>query len=172
MRVTIPTKPGHYGSYINVQTYEISDFCPVCGRKRGRVFGTLSYDGSRRVNVDGWKNPCGHIDKYSDVRKEGKKVAFQDPTPYGEFRPLRTMKDYLVKGFNPGSGPAPYPPFVVPAGTRVSHMTAMGEDPNYHFVDEFEWVKKSSIAEWCHNWDFVISDMKTYGIDIPKEYVQ
>lgn len=24
------------------------------------------------MNCDGWKNPCGHIDKYSKIREEAK----------------------------------------------------------------------------------------------------
>jgi len=30
----------------------------------------MSYDGSRFLMVDTWENHCGHIDKYSKVRKE------------------------------------------------------------------------------------------------------
>lgn len=44
--------------------------CPRCGGPRGDVFRTISYDGSRRLGCDGWKNPCGHIDFYFDVRRE------------------------------------------------------------------------------------------------------
>ena len=63
MIVTIPACDEHCG-YMSA-TYEISDKCPVCGGPRGQIFGILSYDGSRRLHVDGWKNPCGHVDKYS-----------------------------------------------------------------------------------------------------------
>jgi hypothetical protein len=44
--------------------------CPSCGRPRGEVFDTISYDGSRRLGVHGWKNPCGHVDYYGSVRQE------------------------------------------------------------------------------------------------------
>ena len=44
--------------------------CPQCGGPRGEVFRTVSYDGSRRLGCDGWKNPCGHTDYYADVRRE------------------------------------------------------------------------------------------------------
>jgi hypothetical protein len=71
MKVTIPATAEHQGFYSI--TVEISDFCPVCGGKRGKVFDGISYDGSRRLHVDCWNNPCGHIDKYCDVRKEAKK---------------------------------------------------------------------------------------------------
>lgn len=79
MIVTIPKKSEHDGYPGNVVTLEISDNCPECGAKRGRPFGALSYDGSRRLNVDGWRNECGHIDKYDNVRKEGKQVAHREP---------------------------------------------------------------------------------------------
>jgi hypothetical protein len=78
MIVTIPAKTEHEG-YASA-TYEISDNCPVCGEPRGEIFGAYSYDGSRRLNVDSWRNKCGHIDKYSNVRKEGKRVAYKEPT--------------------------------------------------------------------------------------------
>ena len=68
-----------------IATYKIADKCPICGEPRGAVFGTLSYDGSRRMNVDGWKNPCGHIDKYDSVREEGSQVKYKKPTAYGEY---------------------------------------------------------------------------------------
>ena len=70
MKVTIPSIEEHAGYPGNKMTIEISDFCPVCGEKRGEPYPTISYDGSRRLDVDGWKNPCGHIDKYSAVREE------------------------------------------------------------------------------------------------------
>ena len=44
--------------------------CPQCGGPRGEVFRTISYDGSRRLGCDGWKNPCGHVDYYADLRRE------------------------------------------------------------------------------------------------------
>lgn len=68
MKVTIPACEQHQGFY--AMSIEISDNCPVCGGLRGSTYPGLSYDGSRRLNVDCWNNPCGHIDKYSDVRKE------------------------------------------------------------------------------------------------------
>jgi hypothetical protein len=44
--------------------------CPHCKGPRGEPFKIPSYDGSRRMIVDGWKNPCGHVDKYADVVDE------------------------------------------------------------------------------------------------------
>ena len=44
--------------------------CPTCNGPRGEPYATISYDGSRRLWCDGWKNPCGHVDTYAEVRKE------------------------------------------------------------------------------------------------------
>ncbi len=44
--------------------------CPTCGGPRGEVFDGLSYDGSRRLGVHRWNNPCGHVDGYGAVRRE------------------------------------------------------------------------------------------------------
>lgn len=71
MIVTIPKITEHAGYPGNLITIEISDVCPKCGAKRGtRIWDGFSYDGSRRLNVTCWSNECGHIDFYSDVRKE------------------------------------------------------------------------------------------------------
>ena len=85
MIVTIPTCTEHAGFEGNLGTFEISDSCPKCGKPRGKVFGTHSFDGSRRLNVDGWRNECGHIDRYSDVREEGKRVKFKEPTCFNTY---------------------------------------------------------------------------------------
>jgi hypothetical protein len=58
------------GDFYTTRQVELDWICPVCGGKRGEVYRTLSYDGSLRVNCDGWQNPCGHVDKYPDVLKE------------------------------------------------------------------------------------------------------
>jgi hypothetical protein len=85
MIVTIPSSQEHNGQ--GLISLEISDSCPVCSGPRGEVFGTHSFDGSRRINVDGWNNPCGHIDTYAAIRKEGRRVAFKEPA---EFRFIET----------------------------------------------------------------------------------
>lgn len=71
MTVTIPACEEHRGFYTRIVT--IADTCPVCGERRGDVFKIRSYDGSRWMIVDGWKNPCGHVDKYAAVREEAKR---------------------------------------------------------------------------------------------------
>lgn len=66
--VTIPACAEHEGRYTT--TANLKWKCPVCGGPRGEVRKVRSYDGSLYMDCDGWENPCGHIDKYSDVRKE------------------------------------------------------------------------------------------------------
>ncbi|WP_301154282.1 Lar family restriction alleviation protein [Metapseudomonas otitidis] len=42
--------------------------CLHCGGPRGEPFDSLSFDGSRRLKVHSWSNPCGHIETYAEVR--------------------------------------------------------------------------------------------------------
>ncbi len=66
--VTIPACVDHAGmNSITVRLYWI---CPVCGKPRGEIHATQSWDGSRRLDCDGWENHCGHRDLYTDVRDE------------------------------------------------------------------------------------------------------
>jgi hypothetical protein len=68
--VTIPACDQHEGYYkTTVRLYWV---CPKCHHPRGDVRFVLSFDGSLRMSVYGWTNPCGHIDKYFDVRQEAK----------------------------------------------------------------------------------------------------
>lgn len=66
--VTIPACAQHEGFYR--LTVTLQWVCPRCGGPRGEPFSTHSFDGSRRLGVDGWSNPCGHVDLYADVRAE------------------------------------------------------------------------------------------------------
>jgi len=50
-------------------TITLQWMCPVCDGPRGEVFRTISYDGSRRLSCDGWRNPYGHGDLYGAVRQ-------------------------------------------------------------------------------------------------------
>ena len=61
---------GHYSAKVAVRWV-----CPTCGGPRGEVTRGISYDGSRRLGVDTWKNPCGHVDKYVDVLREAKALG-------------------------------------------------------------------------------------------------
>lgn len=67
--VTIPRVAEHEGMLAAKVT--VPWVCPTCGRPRGEPFKTVSYDGSKRLHCDGWKNPCGHVDKYAAVVTEG-----------------------------------------------------------------------------------------------------
>ena len=68
--VTIPSCSEHEGYPGNAIKVVLEWVCPICGGPRGEPSPTVSYDGSRRLGVDGWTNPCGHVDKYVDVRTE------------------------------------------------------------------------------------------------------
>jgi len=71
--VEIPGRDEHEGLH-SIQV-EVRWACPTCGGPRGEPFKTVSYDGSRRLGVDGWQNACGHVDKYGDVRREAMRLA-------------------------------------------------------------------------------------------------
>jgi len=46
----------------------------VCDQIAGAILDKiLAYDGSLRLEVDCWDNPCGHVDKYADVLNEAQK---------------------------------------------------------------------------------------------------
>jgi len=66
--VTIPAGREHQGYYsLTVKLYWT---CPTCGGPRGEIGTGFSYDGSRRLVVNVWENPCGHVDYYPNVREE------------------------------------------------------------------------------------------------------
>ncbi len=74
MLVTIPSCLQHEGYYS--MRVELPPRCPVCGGPRATTTTPgLSFDGSRRLAVDTWANPCGHVDGYADVRAEVAAVA-------------------------------------------------------------------------------------------------
>lgn len=62
-----------------------------------------------------------------------------------------------------------YGMITVPKGTKITHKTAMGIDPNYHFVDEFDWVKPYEDGTPQHG---LLIDLKFYGINVPKEFIE
>jgi uncharacterized protein (DUF983 family) len=70
MTVKVPTAITNMRGFRKVVAIDISNRCPVCGGPRGRVFPALAYDGSIRMEVDRFDNPCGHIDKYENLLKE------------------------------------------------------------------------------------------------------
>ena len=67
--VRIPLHLGHASVEVSV---DLVWKCPICGRRRGEPFSTHAFDGSMRLYVDGWENPCGHIEKYEDVWQEAR----------------------------------------------------------------------------------------------------
>jgi hypothetical protein len=65
-RVTIPARADHHG--LDSITVTLPWTCIHCGGPRGEPYDALSYDGSLRLHVHSWTNPCGHIEKYSEIR--------------------------------------------------------------------------------------------------------
>lgn len=76
MVVTVPASEAHMGRASI--TGEILTTCPVCDGPRGDVYPGFSYDGSLRLGVDCWQNPCGHVDRYPAVRQEIAELRAQD----------------------------------------------------------------------------------------------
>lgn len=68
--VTLPERTDHSGFFSTTKTLEWVCPRPGCGRRRGEPTPGLSWDGSRRLAVDEWRNPCGHVDFYDSVREE------------------------------------------------------------------------------------------------------
>jgi hypothetical protein len=66
--VTIPGSQNHDGW--DRLTVTLDWICPACGGPRGEPHRALSFDGSKRLTVDSWNNPCGHVDLYAAVRRE------------------------------------------------------------------------------------------------------
>jgi hypothetical protein len=95
--VDIPAYPEHRG--IAIRRVTLKWKCPVCGGKRGEPFDALSYDGSLRLNVHSWINPCGHVDKYEDVRIEADSIVTVNPRSSLEEvdTPAPTMASDLIK---------------------------------------------------------------------------
>lgn len=106
--VCIPACEDHEG-YKTVKI-KLRWVCPVCGQPRGTITNVRSYDGSLCVCCDGWKNPCGHTDKYAVVRQEAKTNGL-NPTyaseEYDKIAKLNELceKSVLIK-FNDGTDAA------------------------------------------------------------------
>ncbi len=65
--VVIPAREEHDGMLS--LTVVLPWQCMHCGGPRGKPVKGISYDGSRRLQVDTWVNPCGHVEKYGAVRE-------------------------------------------------------------------------------------------------------
>lgn len=68
--ITIPATEDHEG-YRSIKLM-VPAVCIHCGGPRGEVYGGWSFDGSRRLAVSCWNNPCGHVEKYGELRKHYK----------------------------------------------------------------------------------------------------
>lgn len=64
--ILIPALTEHAGQYWMHATVQWT--CIHCGGPRGEPEPGISWDGSRKLLVDTWRNPCGHVEKYSQVR--------------------------------------------------------------------------------------------------------
>ncbi len=71
--VTIPACTEHNG--LHAMTITVPWLCRVCGGPRGEPVSGISFDGSRRLQVHTWSNPCGHIERYVDVRRDYRNVS-------------------------------------------------------------------------------------------------
>lgn len=78
--ITIPACRDHAGWH--EATITVPWLCIVCGGPRGEAFDTISYDGSRRLGVSGWTNPCGHVESYAAIR-EHYSMDFCAPNAHG-----------------------------------------------------------------------------------------
>lgn len=65
--VTIPACEAHEGS--ESVTLTLPWCCIHCGGPRGEPAIGTSWDGSRQLAVHTWTNPCGHTEKYSQLRE-------------------------------------------------------------------------------------------------------
>jgi hypothetical protein len=70
--IVIPACDEHAGLHI-IKT-EVPWHCIYCGAERGVPREGFSFDGSRRLVVTCWSNPCGHIETYKALRQW---LAFQ-----------------------------------------------------------------------------------------------
>jgi len=78
---------------------------------------------------------------------------------------MKTSKDFTLHFKVANSD---YGFITVPKGTIVTNQTAMGIDKNYHFVDEFDWIKPHDNGVPQYG---LIMDAKNYGINVPKEFI-
>ena len=79
--VTIPASAEHEGRR-RIQV-TLAWVCPRCTGPRGQVVRAISYDGSQRLECDGWTNPCGHVDSYESVRREADTAAHASSSTAG-----------------------------------------------------------------------------------------
>jgi len=73
---------------------------------------------------------------------------------------MKTSRDYTVDFKHYGL-------ITIPAGTLLTHKTALGVDPAYHFVNSTNWIDKN----YAHIANILRHDVVYTGINVPKEYV-
>lgn len=79
IEVEIPKVTNHEGFSENLIKVKISDKCPICGKRRAvEKWKGPSFDGSRILVVDCWRNECEHIDKYEDVLLEHQAAMMEE----------------------------------------------------------------------------------------------
>jgi len=80
---------------------------------------------------------------------------------------MTLKKDFIINNYKPVSGEEGYGKIIIPKGVKITHMTAMGIDENYHFIDDLSWIEKkySKIAS------ILSHDMYYHNFNIPKEFV-
>lgn len=64
--IRIPACEQHQGLFAIERS--VPWFCIYCGAERGEHQQGLSFDGSRRLSVSIWDNPCGHVESYASLR--------------------------------------------------------------------------------------------------------
>lgn len=79
---------------------------------------------------------------------------------------MKTNQDYTFE-YAPCGKSSSFGEITVPKGTRLTHMTALGIDKNYHFVYEMSWIDRDypSVSSILKH------DVTYYGINVPKEFV-
>ena len=60
---------------VTVRTVTIPATCPTCGGPRGEPRNHNQCEDGDWLSVDVWKNPCGHVDSYTDVLAEARTAA-------------------------------------------------------------------------------------------------
>jgi hypothetical protein len=62
-----------------------------------------------------------------------------------------------------------YGEIIIPKGTRITNMTALGLDPKYNFVEDLSWIPThyNGIKQYG-----LIHDATFYGINVPAEFVE
>lgn len=66
-KIFIPACDKHDGRLIT--SLLVNWHCIECGAIRGEPFNAKDWDGDKSLSVTAWKNPCGHVETYAQVRE-------------------------------------------------------------------------------------------------------